>query len=315
MKKIKYISLACMLFAIIYGCGKNETDFKDFFNGHEVVYTGAVGEVISQPGNLRVALKWRSSTDPTITKYVVYWNNKADSQVVNITAKTDSVNTVIEGLDEYVYSFSIFSFDAKGNKSVAKEVNNVKVYGPIYQSTLLNRAYDAVEPSVINSNGNITLNFITPDTTSNALNVNTEVKYTNDLGLPVSILVPSTQNNVVITDYKSGTAITYRSAYEPQRGAYELFYVSEFSAYPVFCDKSFFRTTNSPNDIRAEYGTTIDKLWDGTTKPESYPNIFHSNEYTFPHQLTIDLGIVYNGLSQIEETGRDCCHNPDQFEV
>jgi len=27
------------------------------------------------------------------------------------------------------------------------------------------------------------------------------------------------------------------------------------------------------------------------------------------------MGKIYNNLSILEETGRNCCHNPDQFEV
>lgn len=34
-----------------------------------------------------------------------------------------------------------------------------------------------------------------------------------------------------------------------------------------------------------------------------------------PHTITFDLGKVYDNLSRIEETGRDCCNNPDDFEV
>jgi hypothetical protein len=34
-----------------------------------------------------------------------------------------------------------------------------------------------------------------------------------------------------------------------------------------------------------------------------------------PVHFTIDLGRVYNNLGRLEETGRDCCHNPDNFEV
>jgi Domain of unknown function len=34
-----------------------------------------------------------------------------------------------------------------------------------------------------------------------------------------------------------------------------------------------------------------------------------------PQTLTFDMGKVYYGLTHVEETGRDCCHNPDDFEV
>ncbi|RZA00486.1 MAG: hypothetical protein EOP47_13835 [Sphingobacteriaceae bacterium] len=317
MKKIKYIIYSCLAALTIYGCEKDrQTDFKDFLGDKEIIYPGAAGQVTSQVGDLRVKLKWKASTDPSITKYIIYWNSRTDSQIVNVTTKVDSISTVIDGLNEYTYSFTIFSADVKGNRSIAKEVNNVKVYGPTYTSGLLNRGYDAVSPYVVNADGTITMHFITPDT----ININTEIKYTNAVGMPVSLLLPPDQNNITLPDYKSGTAVTYRSSYIPERGAIDTFYVNQFDEFPqieriVPCDKSLFRATNRPNDVRAEYGTTIDKLWDGSVGPQGYPNIFHSNEETFPHQLTIDLGKVYGNLYEMEETGRDCCHNPDQFEV
>ncbi|MBE9583446.1 hypothetical protein IM792_03215 [Mucilaginibacter sp. JRF] len=304
------------MFAIIYGCGKNDTEFRSFFDGKEITYTGAVGDVTSQPGDLRVGLKWKASTDPSITKYVVYWNNKADSQVVNVTEKKDTISTVISGLREYVYSFTIYSFDAKGNKSIAKEVNNVKVYGPIYQGTLLNRAYDAVTPYVLNDNGSVTLNFITPDT----INITTQIMYTSNAGTEVTTSLAPDANSITLNDFKLGTIIKYRSEYIPERGSIDTFQVAAADDYPyiysfVPCDKSIFAQTNLPNDVYADFGTAINKLWDGSTTPQGYPNIFHSNERALPQQLTIDLGRLYDNLGRMEETGRDCCHNPDQFEV
>ncbi|WP_345329915.1 DUF4998 domain-containing protein [Mucilaginibacter defluvii] len=316
MKTLRYCLMICAMFAVIYGCGKKDTEFRDFFDGKEITYTGAVGDVTSQPGDLRVGLKWKASTDPSIIKYIVYWNNKADSQIVNITEKKDTISTVISGLREYVYSFTIYSFDAKGNKSIAKEVNNVKVYGPIYNGTLLNRAYDAVNPYVLNDNGSVTLNFIAPDT----INITTKLMYTNTAGTAVTANLAPDVNSITLNDFKLGTIIKYQSAYIPERGSIDTFQVAAADDYPyiysyVPCSKSFFAQMNVANDVRADFGTAIDKLWDGTTTPQGYPNIFHSNEKALPQQLTIDLGRLYDNLGRMEETGRDCCHNPDQFEV
>src|SRR5882762_6234921 len=145
MKKLIYILLGCLLLATWYGCQKDNhaTDYKKFYNGHEIVYTGAVGAAIIQPGNLELGLKWKASSDPSIVKYVVYYNNGVDSQIINVANKIDTIRTVIKGLAEYTYSFTIYSYDAKGNKSIPYEVNNAKVYGPFYIATLLNRAYNA----------------------------------------------------------------------------------------------------------------------------------------------------------------------------
>jgi len=317
MKNIIYTSLLLALFAVIYGCSKNETAFRDFLDGREVTYTGAVGDVRTQPGNLRVELKWKSSTDPSITRYVVYWNNKVDSQVVNISAKTDSVKTIIAGLKEFVYSFTIFSYDGKGNKSIAREVNNVKVYGPTYQGTLLNRAYNAKNPYIVNDNGSVTLNFTTPDT----IHVKTTVSYTNAAGVEAQAALLGLDSVVILPSYKSGTKVLYQSSYKPERNSIDAFTTNKADEYPpifqlVACDKSLFKEVKLSNDVSTyESGTSISKLWDGSVGPQGYPNIFHSDGSYIAHVLTFDMGKVYDNLSKMEETGRDCCNNPDKFEV
>ncbi|TCC98584.1 hypothetical protein FBD94_01385 [Pedobacter hiemivivus] len=311
------IFIGLFLLVIAAGCEKQQTDFRDFLDGHEVTYTGSAGEVLSRAGNLRTQLKWKSSADPSIIKYVIYWNNKVDSQVVAINGKTDSVFVTIPNLQEFVYSFTIYSYDAKGNKSVPKVVNGVKIYGPIYKAGLLNRAYNADVPYVTMENGNVELNFNKPDT----VNVTTKVKYTNTANIIKEVDLAPADNILKLTDYKPGTEVTYRSSYKPTSGALDVFTTSDYSVFPQMllfpCDKSLFREHPLPNDVGTyESGTSVSKLWDRSVGPQGYPNIFHSNgSGGMPHTLTFDLGKVYPNLAQVEETGRDCCNNPDSFEI
>lgn len=318
MKNIIYITLSCLLLFVIYSCNKTQTDFKKFQGNKEIIYTGAVGSVISESGNQRVGLKWKSSSDPSITKYIIYWNNKADSQVVNVDTKTDSIKAIIPGLQEFVYSFVIYSYDAKGNKSIATEINNVKVYGSIYQSTLLNRAYNATSPYTITDAGDLRLNFIAPDT----INVGTTITYTKSDGQTAEAILSADSTSITLPGYKSGTEISYLSSFIPERGAIDVFTVSKPSSFPavdgiVQCDKSLFKKSALPNDMGPYEGDTdVDRLWNGSTAPQGFPNLFHADgNDVLPRTLTFDMGKVYKRLVQIEEIGRNCCNNPDDFEV
>jgi hypothetical protein len=319
-KRMKNLIIFVGLFtlAITMGCKKQQTDFRDLFDGHEIIYTGSPKEVLSRPGNLRAQLKWKSSSDPSIVKYVIYYNNKVDSQVVAINSKTDSVFATIPNLQEFVYSFTIYSYDKNGNRSVPKEVNNVKVFGPTYKNGLLNRAYNAVEPYVVNADGSVKLNFNAPDT----INTGTVIKYTNASGNASELTLLAKDNSIVLPSYKTGTEIQYLSSYIPERNSLDVFAVSAYSVFPqvykyVLCDRSLFAEVHLPGDAPTyESGTSISKLWDGSVGPQGYPNIFHSaGNSGMPHVITFDLGKVYTNLSRIEETGRDCCNNPDRFEV
>jgi hypothetical protein len=318
MKNIIYISLSCLLLLVIYSCNKTQTDFRKFQNGKEIIYTGNVASVITQPGNLRVGLKWKSSSDPSIVKYIVFWNNGADSQIVTVAAKTDSIKTIITGLQEFVYSFNIYSYDAKGNKSIGKEVDNVKAYGPIYESLLLNRGYNATTPYVVSANGYVKLNFIAPDT----INIGTTINYTNRAGTPKSLVLSPDSSSITIPDFKSGTQVTYNSTFIPERTSIDVFAAPKTDIFPTIfgyamCDKSLFKKVKLPNDMNPYEGDTdIDRLWNGATTPQGFPNIFHSDgAHSLPQTLTFDMGKLYNKLTQVEEIGRNCCHNPDDYEI
>ncbi|MDB5123203.1 MAG: hypothetical protein JWP94_1332 [Mucilaginibacter sp.] len=316
-----------MLIAGFISCVKRDTEFKKFLNGKELVYPGVVNNPHSNPGNLRVQLQWNPSPDPSIVKYMIFWNNKADSLTFTSSDHNpaDTLKVIVPKLNEYSYSFVVYSYDAKGNKSIPLNINNVKVYGPNYQSGLLNRAYKASSPYTLSPANDVTLNFYKIDTASEsfsfARNISTTIRYTNKSGLVVTKLLYR-DSTITLTDFKPGSTLDYRSSYVPVKGAIDTFTVNSFTMFPPIiisapCDKSLFAKLKLPNDMNPYQGNTdIDRLWDGSVGPQGYPNIFHSDgANSLPQTLTFDMGKVYNSLSQVEETGRDCCHNPDDFEV
>ena len=320
---MKYIyklpAVALLLTVIIVSCTKDDLAFKEFLKDGETVYPGKVSKIVAKAGNLRTGLWFNPSPDPSVTKYVIKWNNNADSIAVNSSSHNplDTIKVIIPNLSEYTYTFTVFSYDAQGRKSIPIEAPNVRVYGPLYQGALLNRPFNATEPYVVNSNGSLQLNFNTSDT----INVGTTIRYTNASNVQVDKVLPASDMSITLNDYKSGTDVLYKSSYIPSKGSLDVFNVSEFSTFPkiftlVQCDKSLFKEVRLPNDVDTyESGTSISKLWDGSNGPQSYPNIFHSDGSYIAHVLTFDLGKTYNNLAQIEEVGRDCCNNPDRFEV
>jgi hypothetical protein len=322
MKNLLNISLfSCLLLGLL-SCGNKDKDFKNFLNNKEVTYPGVVAKIHAKSGNLRAALVWNPSPDPSITKYVIYWNNKADSVTINSTNHntTDSITAVIPGLNEYIYSFTVYSYDAKGNRSIPLDINNVKVYGPIYQSGLLNRTIDAANPFTVSENGNIRLNFLSRDTS--VVNVGTDIKYTNRAGVEVVKQLKPDSLGITLTDYKSGAPVQFRSGYVPNKNSIDTFYVSTYGTFPTItgiaqCNKGLFSEHRLNGDAGTYEGqTSVSKLWDGSNGPQGYPNIFHSDgDHGMPHTITFDMGKVYKKLTSIEEIGRNCCNNPDQFEI
>jgi hypothetical protein len=215
---------------IIAGCSKNMTDYRDFLDNKEIVYPGVVSKLKVDPGNYRALLTWSPSPDPAIKKYIVYWNDRTDSLVVDAVDHDPlkTVNCIINGLGEYVYTFSLVSVDDKGNRSIESKTKSVKIYGDLYAAGLINRPFNVSNPSVFNGEI-VTLNFTEPDT----INVNTEIRYTALDGKEKTVNLAANQNSITLPDYKVGQPILYKSTYMPITGAVDTFSTSKYDRFPV----------------------------------------------------------------------------------
>lgn len=287
---VNIVLMACFTSILLMSCEKYADNYKDYLENKEVVYPGVIKSPRYRAGNLRVQLYWNPSPDPSITKYVVSWNNGTSTQEVPATSHNpaDEVNVVIPNLNEYVYSFTIVSYDREGNASVKKEVNNVRVYGGTYIATLLNRSYNASNPYEFLTNGNLQLNFNKRDT----MNVSTTVSYTNTAGMPSTKELGPELNNLVISDYKLGTPIKYRSSYQPEPSSYDVFNVAQLADFPTIIkitqlDKSLFREFRLPTDSRDEYGWVLSRTWDNIIGQDQG---FHTGGSGMPQSFTINLG-------------------------
>lgn len=291
MKTILNILLACCFCSILLmGCEKYADDYKDYLENKELVYPGVIQSPGYRAGNLQTQLYWNPSPDPSVIKYVVSWNNGVSSLEVSATSHNPAevVRVVVPNLNEYVYAFTITSYDSKGNSSVKKEINNVRVYGGTYVATLLNRSYNVSNPYEFLTNGNLQLNFNKRDT----MNVSTTIRYTNTDGVAATKELGPEVNTLVISDYKLGTAISYRSSYQPESNSYDVFNVSQFSDFPTIIkitqlDKSLFREFRLPTDSPDEYGWVLSHTWDNITGQDQG---YHTGGTGMPQSFTINLG-------------------------
>jgi hypothetical protein len=298
---------------IVLTCCKKWDDYKKYISAGEKVYPYAATGIKSYPGNQRVLLTWLHGIDTRVKTYVITWNNGSDSLVVNAgTYKAgDTVKQFITNLPEANYSFTIYSKDVAGNRSVPAHVPAVNVYGPKYQATLLNRPLRSVDYS--GSTQLLTVEWNAPDT----INLGTQVWYTDAAGAAKSLSFDATQNTISFS-WQVGSKIYYQSMYKPTSTAIDNFTVVNKDSITVKyapVPKTAWKKVNLPHDIAADaWGTSLSWIWDG--KAGGYPQIYHSDGSGLPHHFTIDLGALY-ALNKVEETGRtDCaCHNVTKFEV
>src|SRR5258707_4809388 len=240
------IWIICCLTAWM-GCTRKPTDYRSFLSGQEITYPGKIVDPNVFTGNLRLLLTWTLSLDPSITKYVVYWNNYADSTIVPAAShsSSDTVKCLIGNLAEYAYTFFIYSYDNNGNRSVLTELDNAKVDGPIYQSGLHNRPLDPAKPAIVNPDSSATLYFLAPYDT---IGITTRIRYRRAAGDTVTGYLPPASDCIVLPSFKIGTNALLQSSFIPERVAIDTFYtLSPDTAAPfkpiiyVMCDKSKFK--------------------------------------------------------------------------
>lgn len=294
MKIIYNIALISFMSLIFWGCKKYNDDYKSFLDNKEIKYSGKIQGPGYNTGNLRAELFWHPSPDPSITKYVISWNNGENTMEVTATTHNpiDLVKVIVPNLNEYVYAFSVVSYDSEGNKSIATEINNVRVYGSTYSSTLLNRSVNVTEPYVFLPDGTLQLNFNKRDT----MNVATTIRYTNTAGAIEERQLLADKNAILIPNYKVGTVVQYRSSYIPEVGSIDNFNVTQFANFPTIIkitqlDKSLFKVFKLPTDISDEYGWKLENLWDnnnGTGGGD--PAGFHTGGSGMPQWFTFDMG-------------------------
>ena len=206
-------------------CMKDATKYKDLLHNKEIVYPGTVNKFRAFPGNLRVRLQWQPSPDPSITKYLIYWNNNDDSLLLDVSNRNtaDSVNTVLTGLGEYVQNFILYTLDDKGNRSIGQSISGVRVFGPLFISSLVNRQINASRPPKALNKYTYRLYLAKADT---VLNINTQISYLDSLQQPQTLWVTAKTDSVQLELAKAGTKVALRSSYVPVHRAIDTFRVT-----------------------------------------------------------------------------------------
>jgi len=200
-------------------------EFKKYTEEGEIVYSGKLDSVKILTGNGRIKIKAQLPADPNIVKAKVFWNNMTDSVEIPIDLSKGRAFEQILPMSEGLKSFSLYTYDAKGNKSVPVNATGTAL-GSRYQSSIANR----VVTSAVTINTTTTINWVTAEVSTNP--IFTELNYESSAGQK-TIKVPVSQDVTVIADVASAAkTFTYRTAYLPPNSI-DTFYTSiqEVSAY------------------------------------------------------------------------------------
>lgn len=213
--------MACLCLS----CSKDATKYRSLLGDKEIIYPGPVTNLKAFQGDLRVKLQWNPSPDPSITKYVIYWNNNDDSLTLKASNNNplDSINTVITGISEYVQNFVMYTFDDNGNRSIGQSLSNTRIYGPLYRSSLINRILNSSKPPVTVSPNTYKIFFSAIDT---VLNTGTSISYINSQLQLTTININAKTDSAILNMATAGTKVAIRSSYVPVLHAIDTFNVS-----------------------------------------------------------------------------------------
>ena len=143
------------------------------------------------------------------------------------TGGVDTVKTILS-LPEGTYSFDVFTYDARGNRSVpVSSIGNV--YGQNYSLTLVNRTirtaamFNKLLGGTYDSRGTKDTALIDFYPASQG-HVGVDLRYKNTVGDSVFRFIPATTVKDTLYKFKTGNAIIYRSLYKPEANSIDTFY-------------------------------------------------------------------------------------------
>ena len=114
MKNIVWLLLVVM--GMLSSCSKTEDQLKPYLSKGDLYYAGAPYDVVVNSKANSVEIQFKKTADPNILKYIIYWNNRANSQ--DVTPSESPVESVtIPNLAQGSYSFELLAVDKAGNKS------------------------------------------------------------------------------------------------------------------------------------------------------------------------------------------------------
>ena len=217
-KKTTYL-LIILIGIFGFACDSMDDIHKDFTEGGEKVYPGRVDSLKIYPGHGRVKLSWLLVSDQNITSCKVYWSNGTKSKEVPVikTPYVDTIITIIDQLEEGIYSFDVYSLYSDGAMSV-KEEKIGTVYGENYINSLNNRYLS-------NSSYNAETNKATLTWGISPINsIGSEIKYkdmsNNEKTKKISVEDLKTE----IGEIALGTVIEQRTMYVPEALSIDTFY-------------------------------------------------------------------------------------------
>lgn len=178
-------------------------------------------------GNNRVMVKGIIE-DPNVSEVKIFWDDRSNSVVVPVSSSNgiDTIQEIIDDLEERLYVFEVQTFDDAGHSS-----EGITAGAEVFGSNFANRAgnREVVSSALRDSLLEVTYG---PTNRSSGI-VGTELIYENTAGENKELFLDPEKNSLSIPDFKSGSTFSYRSLFVPSLMAMDTIYTDYKEITPV----------------------------------------------------------------------------------
>lgn len=298
MKKLSILLTFILGLTLLFiGCQKMEDIHSEYLRDGDIIYAPKPDSIQTFGGHNRIALKYYLINANNVNKCIIEWDEGANSQTVDITPNTplDSIQVIINNLDEKSYIFKVYTMDKFGNRSI-KVQKPGSAYANKYQSGLSNRSLIGME------GGGTTDSVIVSWGTAPIGNTGVELTYKNNAGEPVTKKVMPEDDYTVIKGWESESEMSYKSFYIPEEMAIDTFASAiETTQLPKFIEFKGVKIANTNWEI-VDFSTEepAEANWGPPIQGQAAAAIdgdlgtfWHTQwdgaEPGYPHYFTVDL--------------------------
>ncbi|MEX2336836.1 MAG: DUF4998 domain-containing protein [Fulvivirga sp.] len=287
MKKLRIMIISCVvmvaLSGIFFACDDpNEVDYSKYKTHYAMIPDSL--EILAGENRVNV---WAVVNDPEVAKMTVYWNAMTDSLElpVNSADKADTVDVIINDMEEGSHNFTVITYDINGVSSI-KLSYTIQVYGDAFISSLVNRS--VVQGTIDEGSCLVEWGEIVP------ADIGVEITYEDQSGTTQEMWVPGDEGLTRFDDYPKDDIIRYRTVFLPENGLDTIFMAYETvqlePPVPVELDKRKFEELALPTDApRTKYLDNMLGFWDGIVGNGT--NYYGTDPSTGPHWFTFDMGV------------------------
>ncbi len=200
-----------MLIGVLPSCDDMNDIQSEYADLDERVYLGKVDSLKAFPGFGRAKITWYITADPKIEQTVIYWNERRDSLVKDVSRSSSGVmkdSIIVENLPEGSTYLEFRNKNSKGEYSLYTSVTATSWGGDFAKGLRARR----LTTTIFNYQDSEFALQLTPAAVGDSV-VYSELYYTDNQGVKKSMRIEREVNDTVLTNFADGGEFHFRNIF------------------------------------------------------------------------------------------------------